>query len=174
MSDHANLNPSASKRWGGPDGCRASAKRSAGIPRSSNPSSRLGTAKHYVSALCLEKGLEPVTFLGKRIVFVSEIDEPGRERECFDTDVDLSVVILNAEFVIDESFVEHVDTYVSFVREQVFLSGGTLYVEQRLSIEHITGEAGAKGTSDAVIVCDDTLIVIDAKFGASKVNAYEA
>ena len=40
-----------------------------------------------------------------------------------------------------------------------------LFVEQRLPISGITGEADAHGTSDTVIVAGDELIVVDLKYG---------
>lgn len=40
-----------------------------------------------------------------------------------------------------------------------------LFVEQRLPIASITGEDGATGTSDAVVLCDTTLVVADLKYG---------
>lgn len=40
-----------------------------------------------------------------------------------------------------------------------------LMVEQRLDIGTWTGETGAKGTSDTVLICGDELIIIDLKFG---------
>ena len=42
---------------------------------------------------------------------------------------------------------------------------GTLLVEQRLPISEWTGEAGAHGTADAVILAGTELIVADLKFG---------
>lgn len=43
--------------------------------------------------------------------------------------------------------------------------GGTLLVEQRVPIGHLTREEDAHGTSDAVIVKDGELIVVDLKYG---------
>lgn len=173
MSTHAQLSPSSSKRWGGKKGCPASVKRSAGIAGKPNPASRKGTAKHFVSAICLEKRLAPASFLGKLILFVSELDEPEKERECFAEEVNVDAVLVNAEFPIDQEFVDHCDIYVNYVREYVALNGGELFVEQRLSIEHITAEKDATGTTDALVIRPKVLTVIDAKFGVGKVNAYE-
>jgi hypothetical protein len=55
--------------------------------------------------------------------------------------------------------------YTNYVQDVVAATGGTLLVEQRLSISHITGEADAHGTSDTVILAGDELIIIDLKFG---------
>lgn len=173
MTAHAILSPSASKRWGSTKGCPASAARSVGIVSKSNAASRKGTAKHMVSALCLEKNLAPASFLGRLVVFVSEVDAPEKERECFAEDVDLSTVILHAEFPVDDEFVSHCEIYVNYVREHVTLCGGELFVEQRLSIEHITKEPGAKGTTDALVITPKVLTVIDAKFGVGRVNAFD-
>lgn len=66
---------------------------------------------------------------------------------------------------LDEEQARAVQTYVNHVRTIVEATRGTLLVEQRVSIEHLTGEKGAKGTADAVILAPDELIVLDAKFG---------
>ena len=60
---------------------------------------------------------------------------------------------------------QSVQTYVNNVRSIVNATEGILLVEQRLPIEHMTGEEGATGTADAVILTPDEFIVIDAKFG---------
>ena len=73
---------------------------------------------------------------------------------------------------ITASMVEYVEDYCKLVRE--YAEGGTLMVEQRVPIGHLTGEEGAGGTSDAVIVKGHTLLVIDLKFGMGvKVDAEE-
>jgi hypothetical protein len=66
---------------------------------------------------------------------------------------------------IDDEQRRAIQTYLDLVRDIVRSTGGELAVEQRLSIEFITGEKDAHGTADAVIVSDDELIIIDAKFG---------
>ena len=53
--------------------------------------------------------------------------------------------------------------YIQPVR--ALAQGGQLYVEQRLSITHITGEEDAFGTSDTVITHNKTLIIADLKWG---------
>ena len=69
---------------------------------------------------------------------------------------------------VDADMIDCVQKYVDYVRG----IGGELLVEQRLPIDHITGEAEAKGTADAIIVLKDELIVIDLKTGRGvKVDA---
>ncbi len=75
--------------------------------------------------------------------------------------------------LIDQEFIDECHQYIGFVREQVELTGGTLYVEVKVPIDHITGEHGATGTADAVIYHPPLITVMDAKFGRGKVNAYE-
>lgn len=61
--------------------------------------------------------------------------------------------------------------YVTALRDSVH---GELFVEQRLSLKAITGEEGARGTSDAVILADGELFIIDLKYGqGDKVDAPE-
>ena len=61
--------------------------------------------------------------------------------------------------------------YVTALRDAVH---GELFVEQRLALTAITGEEGAKGTSDAVILANGALYVIDLKYGqGDKIDAPE-
>lgn len=67
---------------------------------------------------------------------------------------------------------EYVQSYVDLVRE--LAQGGTLLVEQRVSFSPYMGGAAASafGTSDAVILKDPTLTVVDLKYGMGvKVDA---
>lgn len=69
-----------------------------------------------------------------------------------------------------ESVIEAVEPYVDYVKSLP----GTLLVEQRLPIDGITGEAGASGTADAIVISGTELTVIDLKFGVGvKVDAVE-
>ena len=65
---------------------------------------------------------------------------------------------------------EPVRYYVDYVQSL----GGDLFTEQRLSLTEITGEEGAKGTADAVILRGSELVIADLKFGQGvKVDAVE-
>lgn len=64
--------------------------------------------------------------------------------------------------------------YTDQIQQLVESTGGTLHVEQKLPIGQWTGEDGAHGTADAVIVAGDELIVADLKFGMGvEVSAVE-
>jgi hypothetical protein len=81
--------------------------------------------------------------------------------ECLDNNLDAAA---DFESLTPEQ-AQSVQTYVNNVRSIVNATEGILLVEQRLPIDHMTGEDGATGTADAVILTPDEFIVIDAKFG---------
>lgn len=56
-----------------------------------------------------------------------------------------------------------IQNYLNGVREES--KGGVLLVEQRMSVEHITGEVDAAGTGDAVTLKEELLILDDLKYG---------
>lgn len=114
----------------------------------SNRYSAEGTAAHDVAAACL-------------------IDEVNAHRH-----IGRVIHVDGFEIKVDEYMAAHVQKYLDYVRAET--RDGTLLVEQRLSIEHITGEPEAEGTSDAVILRSDTLTVVDLKFGMGhRVNAQQ-
>jgi hypothetical protein len=66
---------------------------------------------------------------------------------------------------VTQDMADYVDDYIKLVRE--LAQGKMLLVERKVPISHLTGEAGATGTSDVVIV-DTTgrnLTVVDLKYG---------
>jgi len=146
---HAKLSPSGAHRW---MACPGSVVLEAHYPDSSSSDyAREGSAAHELAAIVLEeKDDRAANYVGKKVEFFDG-DEP-------------------VLWEITQSMADHVDDYVKLVRE--YAEGGTLMVEQRLSIGRITGEEGAKGTSDVVIIRGGELIVIDLKFGMGvKVDA---
>ena len=73
-------------------------------------------------------------------------------------------------FTVDSEMAENVEHYVNLVKE--YTTGGELLVEQTIDISAITGEEGAAGTSDAVVIHKDEIIIIDLKYGRGvEVNA---
>ena len=144
MSGHAKLSPSSAARW---MTCPGSVTLSEGIEDKSSKNADEGTMMHAFAAKCLETGTDAHSYVGQ-------------------TDKDTGL-ILQAGQVKDVQF------YVDHVREIVASTGGELQVEQRLPIGWMTGEEGAHGTADAVIVTPDELIIVDAKFGFKEVDADE-
>ena len=144
MTAHAELGPSSAERW---MTCPGSVTLSRGISDSGSDNANEGTMMHSFSAMCLEDGMDAYAYIGT-----------------IDKETGLT---LDAKQAID------VQMYVDHVRDIVSSTGGSLLVEQRLPIGWMTGEKGAAGTADAVIIAPDELIVVDAKFGFKLVEAEE-
>jgi len=125
--------------------CPGSVTLSEGIEDKSSSNADEGSMMHAFAAKCLETGTDAVGYVGQ-------------------TDKDTGL-ILQVKQCMDVQF------YVDQVREIVKATGGELQVEQRLPIGWLTGEDGAHGTADAVIVTPDELIIVDAKFGFKEVDA---
>lgn len=135
---HAKLSPSGAHRW---MRCPGSVALEAPFPDESSVYAAEGTAAHLLASDELE---------GK---------QPARER------IGTLVTVDGFDFVVDKVMVAYVEDYVKLVRE--YAEGGNLLVEQRVPIDHLTGEKGATGTSDAVIVHahEGRLTIVDLKYG---------
>jgi hypothetical protein len=136
MSAHAQLSPSSAVRW---MTCPGSVALSEGIPDTGSDAANEGTMMHTVAAHCLLANTNAADYIGVT-----------------DTETGLT---------LNDDQARAVQSYVDYVRKRVAETNGTLLVEQRVSIEHMTGEEDAHGTADAVIIAQDELIVLDAKFG---------
>ncbi len=165
---HAKLSPSSSGRW---LTCPASPLMEAGKPNTTNSFAAEGTAAHFLGECCLVTEQDAVSFLGKLINVYKNGDtyfyfEDAKESP--------STAALEFQFDVDQDMCDHVQTYVDLVRDIVRTTGGELRIEQRLSLTPLTGEEGAGGTADAVILTDDEIIIVDLKYGQGlKVDAEE-
>lgn len=147
---HALLSPSGSHKW---LACPGSLAMEHGIPNEGSAYSDEGTCAHAVAAMCLTEDKPATAYIGRRI-------EVGNCRT----------------FEVDADMAELVQVYVDALRARVEmyrLAGAAsveLHVEQRVPIAQITGEEGAEGTADAVILAfwasGAALVdVTDLKFG---------
>jgi hypothetical protein len=89
---------------------------------------------------------------------------------------ELAAAVLLQQTIAEGDFptemVEHVDTYVAYVRREA--DGHQLLIEQRVDYSDVIGVPDSFGTSDAIILAGDTIKIIDLKFGMGvRVEAQE-
>lgn len=140
MSTHAQLSPSSAVRW---MACPGSVALCAlgNLPDTSSAYADEGTDAHELASWVLDD-LSPDA---------KASDYLGR--------------MMPKGTVVDADMANFVQQYVDYVRSVVESTGGSLLVEQRLPISDITGEDGAHGTADTVILAPGELIVVDLKYG---------
>tara|TARA_R110000868_G_scaffold19939_2_gene85015 strand:- start:24 stop:1220 length:1197 start_codon:yes stop_codon:yes gene_type:complete len=121
--------------------CPGSVVLEAAYPDKSSIYADEGTAAHTLAAFCLTDNLSPETY-------ISEVIHVG-----------------SRQFTVDKTMAGHIANYVKFVRE--LAEGNTLLVERKVPIGHLTGEGGATGTADTVIIkaSERNLTVVDLKYG---------
>lgn len=127
--------------------CNIKPWREQPFPDSTNDSADEGTAAHFLQEQCLEKDVEASQFIGTSIRVQDGVTE-------FHT---------SGQWRVGQDFAHEVQKSLDVIYS--LADGATIYPEQVLPIEFITGEEGATGTSDVVIVKGKTLIVADLKFG---------
>jgi len=143
MSAHAKLSPSGAHRW---MACPGSVVLEAEYPDSSSRAAAEGTLAHDIASQCLINHAHPSPYLGT------------------------THTVDGFDFTVGQDMVGHVADYMGLVHE--YAEGGTLLVERQVSIGHLTGEEGATGTADAIILKGNEIVVIDLKYGMGvKVDA---
>ena len=146
---HAFLSPSGAPAW---VRCLAKPWREQGTPDSSSSFADEGTAAHFLLERCLLLGMAADAYLGDTIVVTSD-----------GADWDHDAAQGPPRFPVDTEMAREVQKVLDVLRQ---LAGDEhIHPEQKLPIDHITGEEGATGTTDAVILKGTTLIVGDLKYG---------
>lgn len=136
---HAKLSPSGAHRW---MNCPASVVLEEGYPDTSSAYAAEGTAAHEIAS---------------KLLTDPEYEPPVGE----------TVEIDGHKVLITRSMLDYVYDYVCRVR--LLAEGKELLVERRLPIDHVTGEAEACGTGDAIIIGDGEITIVDLKFGMGEV-----
>ena len=153
---HAKLSPSSAVRW---MACPGSVVLSEGIPERRSPAAAYGTVGHEIAESCILDDTAPARFLGQKwYVGADGLVTPGTEGAI--------------EVTVDQELVDIVAAYVDYVRGLIAECGDNLWmVEQKVPLEHLTGEPGATGTADFIGLAGRTLIVTDLKTGHHEVEA---
>ena len=147
MADHSILSPSSSARW---LSCPASALLEAQEPQEDTYYTAEGTLAHAMAAMILKANLD--------------IDTTPEQNE-----------LERLTAYLTDEMPDYVQTYTNYVFEafenaRKTTSDARLLVEQRVDLSFITPEL--YGTTDAIIIADGTMTVIDFKYGKGyKVNA---
>ena len=142
---HALLSPSSAHTW---IECEQSVALGLNEPDDGNEFAREGQDAHTLAADCLVNGNNAIDYIDR---------------------------ILPNRYKVDGEMAENVQLYVDHVRSRVAFYEASGYevqleVEQRVPVGHITGEEGAEGTSDAIIIAtrgSEPAIIetIDLKYG---------
>ena len=163
---HAVFGASASGMW---IACSGSLALSQGLTDTSSSYADEGTAAHEVAEMCLRSGQDALAYAGRIIT----IESTGRK------------------FEVDAEMVDGVQLYLNYVRSL----GGTILVETEVDftrqlemdqwparplVDPRTGITDGVektfrgfGTSDAIVVVGDEVVVVDFKYGRNGVDAEE-
>src|ERR1700677_3045878 len=150
---HALASPSGAHRW---LSCANSLAMEIGQPGGDSKAADLGTDKHELLAMCLELKSDATDYEGH---------------------------VMNRGHEVTRAFAIDVQTVLDNVRDRIrnYEAQGctvTVEIEQDVPIDQITGEKGATGRVDIVLIVVwpagfAWLDVIDAKFGFQEVDAEE-
>jgi hypothetical protein len=146
--DHAELGPSSWDRW---SACPGSVSLSRGLPNTTSFYAAEGSVAHEVADRVLREEIA---------------DASALLGETFE--------IEGHSITVDGEMVDAVDTYVGYVRQLAPTENDILLPEQAVPIGQLTGEPGAEGTSDTIVIANGgkLLHVVDLKYGKGvRVNA---
>lgn len=159
---HASLAPSAAHRW---MHCVGSPHLEATRPDTSSDYANEGTVAHFLASTCLKQDKPASAFIGRDVAMWQHTESNSYGTDFTDSigasagmEVDITYTLR-----IDQEMADYVQIYIDAVLD--YAAGNELFIEQSLSIEHVTKEEGAKGTSDDVIVAGSQLQVHDLKYG---------
>jgi hypothetical protein len=146
--DHAELGPSSWDRW---SNCPGSIVLSRGLPRTTSSYAAEGTVAHEIADRVLRE----------EVAEAKELLDQTFQCEGYD-------------IVVDDEMVGAVNFYVDYVRQLAPNDDDIILPEQQVPIGHLTGESGATGTSDSIVIANGGKLmhVVDLKYGKGvRVNA---
>lgn len=149
--NHAVLSPSSADRW---MLCPGSVALSKGLPDTPSAYADEGTAAHFLMSEAMLIGIPALTFIGDAIAVASDGARWAAYKDVREYPL----------FTVDEDMARHVQNALDHVAA-LAVGATEVMSEQVLSIEHLTGEEGATGTSDVVIIGEDEIIIADLKYG---------
>jgi hypothetical protein len=89
---------------------------------------------------------------------------------------ELAAAILNGSFPSASEMAEHIQVYTDYVRKQAdsYQTILEVLIEQRVDYSDVIGQPDSFGTADCIILKDDTITIVDLKYGMGvKVDAEE-
>ncbi|RUP39783.1 MAG: DUF2800 domain-containing protein [Acinetobacter sp.] len=156
MGQHAILSPSGASRW---LACTPSARLEQAFPDKAGAAAAEGTLAHSLGEVLIKQKLK----------LLKKNDAKGYmnsiENECKDKGFDFAPML------------EHAENYAVFVLEQyaeaqAHTKDALIFLEQKLNLTDWVPEGF--GTGDVVIIADNTLTIIDLKYGKGvKVTAWQ-
>lgn len=156
--DHARFSPSGASKWMNCPGALALEK---GLKDTSSKYAEEGTAAHELAAWVLQdKHPDAWCFENAPIRIINgKYKSPEALKNFKDP------IITDNTFIVDQSMIEYVNEYVDNIRLYSSLPGAVTFIEHRVDFSHIVGVPGQFGTSDAIIVTPNELIICDLKYG---------
>lgn len=150
---HAKLGPSGAYRW---SNCPGSVVLCEGMPDNGSHYARWGTAAHELASIVME----PFDGMAMTQESIAEFDKLDAEAY-----IGRVFIVEGERYEVDGDMATCVNDYLGHVSSYL-VPGAVLMVEQALPIEHITGEKGATGTGDALVVIPGKeLVSVDLKTG---------
>lgn len=97
------------------------------------------------------------------------LNRPSEEEQEAAVDV-MFTTINGVEYFLTKDMLGYIRSYAKLVDE--YANGGELLVEERVQMSEAIGTADCYGTSDAIILHDDRIVIVDLKYGMGvKVSA---
>lgn len=163
MAKHARLSPSSAEKW---VNCPAAPFLEKDVKEEASDYASTGTAAHWLAAegLTTYDGKLPTDLIGQTIVVHNNGD-------CYLLPPHINPAALDHFLCeVTEDMWGKVQTYIDVILKNQRETGGQLFVESKINIEPITGELGAEGSADAVILSPTGLQVHDLKYGHKPVT----